>query len=129
MATSQEVQVRVSYARTLLESGFKTATICTMIQARFPVSRSTGYNDIHAAQAELEACDDGPSTDESDCHVDPDEMAAQARYMFNIAIAQGDAKQASQAVKMMDTIMKWNGRAATLQGSTNKVTSSDNPYV
>ena len=123
MATSQEVQIRVSYARTLLESGFKTATICTMIQARYPVSRSTAYADIHAAQAELEACEDGPSSEEADCLIDPDEMAAQARYMYNVAIAQGDIKQASQAVKMLDTIMKWNGRAATLQGSAT------NPYV
>ena len=123
MATSQEVQVRVSYARTLLESGFKTGTICTMVQARYPVSRSTAYADIHAAQTELESCEDGPSSDEIDCLIDPDEMAAQARYMYNVAIAQGDVKQASQAVKMLDTIMKWNGRAVTLQGATS------NPYV
>lgn len=117
MATQQEVQLRVSYARTLLESGFRAQTICTMLQARHPVSRSTAYKDITAAQAEIQASDDGPAAHE---HViDPDEMAAQARHLYNVAVARGEFKEASQAVKMLDTILKWNGRAATLQGSAN----------
>ena len=121
MATQQEVQLRVSYARTLLESGFRAQTVCTMLQARHPVSRSTAYKDIAAAQAEIQASDDGPAA--SDEVIDPDEMAAQARHLYNVAVARGEFKEAAQAVKMLDTILKWNGRAATLQGSP------DNGYV
>jgi len=117
MATQQEVQLRVSYARTLLESGFRAQTVCTMLQARHPVSRSTAYKDIAAAQAEIQASDDGPAA--SDEVIDPDEMAAQARHLYNVAVARGEFKEASQAVKMLDTILKWNGRAATLQGTAN----------
>ena len=115
MATSKEVQLRISYARTLLEAGFKAQTVCTMLQARHPVSRSTAYKDITAAQAEIQTSDDGPA--ECEDVIDPDEMAAQARHMYNVAVARGEFKEASQAVKMLDTILKWNGRAATLHGS------------
>lgn len=115
MATSHEIHLRVSYARTLLESGFKAQTVCTMLQARNPISRSTAYKDITAAQAEIQASDDGPA--ECEDPIDPDEMAAQARHLYNVAVARGEFKDAAQAIKMLDTILKWNGRAVTLQGS------------
>ena len=115
MATTQEVQLRISYARTLLESGINVQTACTMLQARFPVSRSTAYKDVNAASAEIGASDDGPASE--DPTLDMDSLQAQALHMFNVSVAQGNVKDACQAIKALDTILSWNGRKAELQGS------------
>jgi hypothetical protein len=117
MATSQEVQQRVSYARTLLESGVNVQTACTMLQAKFPVSRSTAYKDVGSANAEIAKSDDGPA--EEDPTIDMDSLQAQALHMFNVSVAQGNVKDACQAIKALDTILGWNGRKATLQGSAS----------
>ena len=61
MATHPEVAARHSYARCLLERGIRTSSAVTMLQAKFNVGRSSAYEDLRIAQAELDASDDGPA--------------------------------------------------------------------
>ena len=117
MATTQEVHQRVSYARALLETGVNVQTACTMLQAKFPVSRSTAYKDVGTASAEIAASDDGPA--EEAPGLDMESLQAQALHMFNVSVAQGNVKDACQAIKALDTILGWNGRKATLQGDAS----------
>jgi hypothetical protein len=109
-----EIQQRASYAQSLLEQGVKPAIAATMVSARFQCSRSTAYASITEASNKIQTSDDGPASDEPAIH--PESVAAQLTHLFNVACATGDAKQACQLLKSMDTVRKWS---APLQTTAN----------
>lgn len=115
MATAIEVQQRQSYARALLEKGISNGSVATMLSARFQVSRSTSYNDIAAAHAEIDLCDDAPATEELEDH-NTNSTIAQLQHLFDVACATGDAKGAAALISAMDKAKRWNG---TLQATAN----------
>tara|TARA_R110002012_G_scaffold280543_1_gene469083 strand:+ start:160 stop:519 length:360 start_codon:yes stop_codon:yes gene_type:complete len=109
MSTHQEVQARLSYSRAMLERDVRVSSIATLISAKFSVSRSTAYNDITAAQAELKLSDDGPSIEESSEPVSTDNVLALLQHRFEISVATGDDKATCSIVKAMDQVKRWNG--------------------
>ena len=100
---------RVSVARTQLESGLKPATVAVTLQVRFHISRSTAYADIHAAHQEIEASEDGPTSEEQLDPIDPADIQAQIAYHLNLAFAQGDIKSATSLINALDKAKRWNG--------------------
>lgn len=126
MATAQEVQQRVSYARTMLETGINVQTTCTMLQVKFKVSRSTAYTDVRTADLELRESEDAPEHFDLEgkrlddiSPLDPVTLQAQAVHLYNCAVADRDIKGALQAIKALDTILGWNGRKAELEGDAS----------
>ena len=115
MSSPSEIQLRHSVIRGWLESGMRTSAICTMIQVRFQVSRSTAYTDIHAVSQEVEMSDDGPA--ESEAPMCPDTLLAQLQHQFNIATAMGDVDSMSKLIKSMDSVQKWRGYHTTTTGA------------
>lgn len=115
MATQLEVQQRQSYARALLEKGIRNGSVATMLSARFHISRSTAYNDIAAAHAEIDLSDDAPATEELEEH-SVDSTIAQLQHLFDVACATGDTKGAAALITAMDKAKRWNG---TLQATAN----------
>ena len=109
MSPHQEVQARLSYSRAMLERDVRVSSIATMISAKFSVSRSTAYNDITAAQAELKLSDDGPSIEESSEPVTTDNVLAMLQHLFEVAVATGDSKAVCSLVKAMDQAKRWQG--------------------
>ena len=109
MSTHQEVQARLSYASAMLERSIRTSSIATMISAKFAVSRSTAYNDITAANAELTLSDDGPSIEESSEPVNTDSVLAMLQHRLEVSVATGDDKAICSIVKAMDQVKRWNG--------------------
>jgi len=115
MATHKEVTEREDFARRLLEHQIKPVSICTMLQARYGVSRSTAYDDIHKAKAVVDASDDGPAVE--DTALDVASLQGQLVYLLSRKVIEEDIKSVSQCVKALDTVNKWNGMQSTLQGS------------
>lgn len=117
MASVQDkTHQRVSYARTLLEHNVKNSHACSMLQARFGISRSRAYELIKDAHEELMA-DKDAYTEKEDGPLDVDSLQGQLVYLISIKAAEGDMKAVAQGVKALDSILGWNGRKATLQGS------------
>lgn len=117
MSTQLEIAQRLSYSQALLERGIRVSTVVTMVSARFGVSRSTSYADVHTSSKALEVSDDGPAQDESSEALDAETVQAQLAHLFDVAVAMNDFKAAAQLVKALDTAKRWNGRTTTLQGS------------
>ena len=109
-----EIEARQSYAHSLLEQGVNTTHTATMVSARFQVSRKTALRDVAEASNTLQGSDDGRASDEP--VMDPQSVAAQLTHLFNVACAMGDAKQACQLLKSLDTVRKWS---APLQADAN----------
>ena len=109
MSTHQEVQARLSYSRALLERDVRVSSIATMISAKFSVSRSTAYNDVRSAQAELKLSDGGSSIEESAEPVSTDNVLAMLQHRFEVAVATGDDKAICSLVKAMDQAKRWQG--------------------
>ncbi len=107
MGTQREIAARHSYARSLLERRIKVSNAATMISTKFAVSRSTAYDDLQVASEELEASDDGPAEDEP--AIDPDSILGQLAHSLDKATALDDFKAASQLIKAIDQVKRWNG--------------------
>ena len=109
MSTQQEVQARLSYTRAMLERGIRTASVATMVSAKFCVSRSTSYNDIQAAQAEIELSDDGPSLEEASEPINTSSVLAMLQHRLEVSVATGDDKAVCSLIKAMNQAKQWNG--------------------
>ena len=111
-----EIQQRTSYAQGLLESGVAPKVVATMLSARYECSRSTAYKTVSDASNAIQKSDNSPTAEEQAQAIDPQSVAAQLTHLFNVACAMGDAKQACQLVKSLDSIRRWS---APLQGNSN----------
>ena len=109
MSTQLEVQARLSYTRAMLERGIRTASVATMVSAKFCVSRSTAYNDITAAQAEIELSDDGPSLEEASEPINTSSVLAMLQHRLEVSVATGDDKAVCSLIKAMNQAKQWNG--------------------
>ena len=119
MATQTEVAARHSYARCLLERGIRASSAVTMIQAKFNVGRSSAYEDLRIAQAELDASDDGPAKDEP--VVCPQSLQAQLAHSLDKAFATDNFKEIPKLIKALDEVKRWNGYALQAEGMANHV--------
>ena len=119
MATHPEVIARHSYARCLLERGIRTSSAVTMLQAKFNVGRSSAYEDLRIAQAELDASDDGPA--QSEPTVCPDTLQAQLVHALDKAFAADSYKEIPKLIKALDEVKRWNGYALQAEGMSNHV--------
>lgn len=111
MSTQQEVQARLSYTRAMLERGIRTASVATMVSAKFCVSRSTAYNDITASQAEIDLSEDGPSLEESSEPINTNSVLAMLQHRLEVSVATGDDKAVCSLIKAMNQAKQWNGYA------------------
>ncbi len=109
MSTQLEVKARLSYARAMLERDIPTNTVATLISSKFFVCRSTAYNDIQAAQAEIDLSDDGPSTLESSEPINTDSVLAMLQHRLEVCVATGDDKAVCSLIKAMNQAKQWNG--------------------
>jgi hypothetical protein len=109
MSTQQEIAQRLSYSQALLERGIRVSTAVTMVSAKFGVSRSTAYADVHTSSKTIESMDDGPDQSELSEPLDPATVQAQLAHLFDVAVATNDFKAATQLVKALDTAKRWNG--------------------
>lgn len=109
MSTQQEVQARLSYARAMLERGIRTASVATMVSAKFCCSRSTSYNSITAAQAEMDLSEDGPSLEESSEPINTDSVLAMLQHLLEVSVATNDHKAVCGLIKAMNQAKQWNG--------------------
>lgn len=117
MASVQDkTHQRVSYARTLLEHSIKNAHACSMLQARFDISRSRAYEILTLAKAALMDDRDAYTASE-DSALDVESLQGQLVYLISVKAAEGDMKAVAQGVKALDSILGWNGRKATLQNT------------
>ena len=107
MATQREIAARHSYARSLLERRIRVTSAATMISTKFSVSRSTAYEDLKIAGDELDSSDDGPAEDEP--AIDQESILAQLSHALDKASAVDDFKSASQLIKAIDQVKRWNG--------------------
>lgn len=115
MASQADIEIRVSFARKLLEHQIKPVSVCTMLQAKYGYSRASAYRDVHEAQAEMEKSDDGPAT--TDTPLDVESLQGQLVYLLSRKVMEEDVKAVSQCVKALDTVNQWNGMKSTLQAS------------
>ena len=111
MSTQLEVQARLSYTRAMLERGIRTSSVATMVSAKFHCSRSTSYNVIQAAQAEIELSDDGPSLEESAEPTHTNSVLAMLQHLLEVSVATGDHKAVCGLIKAMNQAKQWNGYA------------------
>ena len=109
MSTHLEVKARLSYARAMLEREIPTASVATMLSSKFFVCRSTAYNDIQAAQAEMDLSDDGPSIEESSEPINTDSVLAMLQHRLEVCVATGDDKAICSLIKAMNQAKQWNG--------------------
>lgn len=110
MSTQLEVKARLSYARAMLERDIPTNTVATLISSKFFVCRSTAYNDIQAAQAEMDLSDDGPSLEEAASEpINTDSVLAMLQHRLEVCVATGDDKAVCSLIKAMNQAKQWNG--------------------
>ena len=109
--------MRHSYARCLLERRVRVTSAVTMIQAKFGISRSSAYEDIKIAQAELDASDDGPAISEE--ITDPDSIEAQINHALDKAFATDAFKEIPKLVKCLDEVKRWKGYKLQAEGMGN----------
>ena len=109
MSTHLEVKARLSYARAMLEREIPTASVATMLSSKFFVCRSTAYNDIQAAQAEMDLSEDGPSIEESSEPINTDSVLAMLQHRLEVCVATGDDKSVCSLIKAINQAKQWNG--------------------
>ena len=117
MATQSEISVRHSYARCLLERRIRVSSAVTMIQAKFGTSRSSAYEDLKIAQAELDVSDDGPAMNEA--ITDPESIEAQINHALDKAFATDQYKEIPKLVKCLDEVKRWKGYQLQAEGMAN----------
>lgn len=121
MADSKTIDSRVDFAVGLLESKVRPVCVCTMLQAKFHVSRSQAYVDIKEAEALLSTDGEPGQADEglatSEPAIDVESIQGQLVYLLGVKVSEGDTKAVSQCVKALDTVNQWNGMKSTLQAS------------
>lgn len=88
-----------------------------MIQAKFGVSRSSAYEDLKIAQAEIDASDDGPASDEPT--VCPETLQAQLVHSLDKAFAADSFKEIPKLIKALDEVKRWQGYALQSEGMSN----------
>ena len=91
VTTQTEMAARHSYACCLLERGVRVSSAVTMLQAKFGVARSSAYEDLKIAQAEIDASDDAPASDEP--IVCPETLQAQLVHSLDKAFATDSFKE------------------------------------
>ena len=109
MSTHLEVKARLSYARAMLEREIPTASVATMLSSKFFVCRSTAYNDIQAAHAEMDLSDDGPSLEEASEPINTSSVLAMLQHRLEVSVATGDDKAVCSLIKAMNQAKQWNG--------------------
>ena len=88
-----------------------------MIQAKFGIGRSSAYEDIKIAQADLDASDDGPAINEP--ITDPESIEAQINHALDKAFATDSFKEIPKLVKCLDEVKRWKGYQLQSEGMAN----------
>ena len=110
---------RHSYARCLLERGIRVSSAVTMLQAKFGIARSSAYEDLKIAQAEINASDDAPASDEP--IVCPETLQGQLVHSLDKAFATDSFKEIPKLIKALDEVKRWQGYALQAEGMANHI--------
>ena len=93
-----------------------------MLQAKFNVGRSSAYEDLKIAQAELDASDDGPAQIASPRFAQQYAPgSACALLTSDKAFATDSYKEIPKLIKALDEVKRWNGYALQAEGMSNHV--------